>query len=200
MEEKEGVDKDDEIIPSKDTVLQLLGSAQQLEMGKKSNTWRKFEEQQYGSISRLETGKMESIDEHDNDSTKEDEKETLGKENRNENDNDENKNGNKSTDENDDANEKQGTVALKNGGKNVTKNAKSKRPSVPNPKKAPTMVVLHALTEKTQGLPDLKGWVEKRRDSRPFTYQKRWLIVAKPYLLWTKNERQLDELSIVLNV
>ena len=73
---------------------------------------------------------------------------------------------------------------------------KPRRIKNPDPKKAPTMVVLHALSEKTQnGLPELQGWVEKRRVTSPHIYQKRWLIVAKPYLLWSKNEKHIDELS-----
>lgn len=60
----------------------------------------------------------------------------------------------------------------------------------------PTMVILHTLHHETQFLPDLADFLEKKRHAKPFIYQKRWVIVAKPYILWSKNQIEIEELSL----
>ena len=71
-----------------------------------------------------------------------------------------------------------------------------------NPKKqtigkAPTIVRYHELTSATKELPVLEAWLLKKRLKKPHIYQKRWVIVAKPYVLWNKTQKSIQELSFV---
>ena len=60
----------------------------------------------------------------------------------------------------------------------------------------PTMVVLHTLHHQTQLLPQLCNFLEKKRHKKPFIYKKRWVIVAKPYILWSKQVIDINELCL----
>ena len=66
-------------------------------------------------------------------------------------------------------------------------------PSLP---KRTTMAQLHSLTDETHQLPVLGAFLDKKKNKAPYTYQRRWVTVSKPYLLWNDKRIEITEFSL----
>jgi len=42
-------------------------------------------------------------------------------------------------------------------------------------------------------LPDLKGWLEKKQHSVPYSWQKRWVVLLGSHLLWTDRQKPIGD-------
>ena len=51
------------------------------------------------------------------------------------------------------------------------------------------------LREKRKKLPELEGWLEKRKPRPPYQWQKRWVIVKETHILWSDKQRSIQDPS-----
>ena len=50
-----------------------------------------------------------------------------------------------------------------------------------------------AASYRSEELPSLEGWLEKKKATAPWSWQKRWVVVAGSYILWSdKQQRRIN--------
>ena len=62
-------------------------------------------------------------------------------------------------------------------------------------KKRSTYLRLDTFQLAKDALPTLRGFLEKKRPQPPYVFQKRWVIVEQPYILWNDEKQFIKELS-----
>ena len=70
--------------------------------------------------------------------------------------------------------------------------------SKPQMAKVTTIMKLDNLSDETRELPPLLGYLDKRRNKAPHSWNKRWVIVAKPYILWDEKQIFIKEFGFSL--
>lgn len=153
-----------------ETIIQLLAKAEHHTLGFKAQTFRRHQSQQ-----SEETEKNNKDNNNNNN-------------NSNQNDNSKD-NKNNENDNNGDSNKDEETPKAKVGGE-LGSSRHEKQSSII---KLPTMVQIHTISEESQDLPELEGWLEKKRGHSPKIYQKKWVVVAKPYILWSDKKTHIDD-------
>jgi len=52
---------------------------------------------------------------------------------------------------------------------------------------------LETVTQNSKKLPVLEGWLEKKKPSPPYSWQKRWVVVKGSHLLWSDRQRTIED-------
>merc|ERR1712228_861676 len=53
------------------------------------------------------------------------------------------------------------------------------------------------LANAKENLPKLEAWLEKKQNSMPYQWQKRWVVVKGSYLLWSDKQRSIKDAKSV---
>ena len=56
--------------------------------------------------------------------------------------------------------------------------------------------VADKLEKQKERLPDLEGWLEKRKPRPPYSWERRWVVVTDTYILWNDTKKSIGDATI----